>query len=154
MMLRKNGFTLIELLVAVGIMAVLTGLAAFNFNQARVRARDVQRKSDMSQLQKALEAYRNDTNEYPASNYQGTLKSPVVYIKNTFTDPRASEWIDYQYTPLLSNKAYYLMSCLENAADTTKTTVASGLCASFGAADCKCGSISSKTGVMYIVTNP
>ena len=58
-----TGFTLIELLVAIGIVAVLTGMAAFNFNQSRVRARDIQRKSDLSQLQKAMELYRNDNDE-------------------------------------------------------------------------------------------
>ncbi len=151
---KNNGFTLIELLVSIGILAVLTGLAVFNFNQARVRARDVQRKNDLGQLQKALESYKNDANEYPSSNYQTALSTPVAYIKNTFTDPRASEWINYQYLPLLSNKAFYLMACLENTADTSKTTVASGLCSSFGSADCKCGSVSNKTGVMYIITNP
>ncbi len=152
-MIKKNkGFTLIELLVAIGIMAVLTALAAFNFNQARVRSRDVQRKSDLSQLQKALEVYKNDTNAYPAANFQSTLMSPVAYIKDTFQDPRASEWIDYQYTPLLSNTAYSIMSCLENAADPTKTSISSGLCNAFGSADCTCGP--TNTGVMYIITNP
>ena len=52
--MKQKGFTLIELLVTMGIIAVLTGMAVFNFNQSRERARDVQRKSDLGQLVKAL----------------------------------------------------------------------------------------------------
>ena len=156
---RNNGggFTLIELLVAMGIMAVLTGMAAFNFNQSRVRARDVQRKSDLSQLQKGLELYRNDNNEYPAIDVQTTLLSPIAYIKSTFRDPRATEWLDYQYLPTVGLKNYHLMTCLENTADATKTTD-STLCELFnsGLTDpCKCGKTSNtRTGVMYIISQP
>lgn len=153
---KNTGFTLIELLVAMGIMAVLTGMAAFNFNQSRLRARDVQRKNDLTQLQKALELYKNDFNEYPATDYQGNLKSPVPYIRVNFVDPRGAEWTDYQYYSAAPNKTYYLMACLENAADATKATDETS-CALFSTLNdpCLCGnSPSTRTGVMYIITNP
>ncbi len=155
-MKKSGGFTLIELLVAMGIMAVLTGMAVFNFNQSRVRARDVQRKNDLSQLQKALEAYRNDNNEYPGANYQASLISPTAYINVSFSDVRASEWVDYEYLPGANNKSYYLMTCLENAADAAKTTNET-LCALFSdqANPCRCGhTVDNRTGVMYIISQP
>lgn len=147
-----QGFTLIELLVAMGIVAVLTALAAFNFNQSRIRSRDVQRKSDLSQLQKALELYRNDHNGYPAAvGYQDSLLAPVQYIKTTFTDVRAVEWEDYRYIPGAGNKTYYLTACLENPADSTKA--GTSLCEAAGVS-CACGAGTPKTGVLYIITQP
>lgn len=151
----NKGFTLIELLVAIGIMAVLTGMAVFNFNQSRIRARDIQRKNDLKQLQTALELYKNDTNSYPAAaGFQTTLQSPVAYTKVTFADPRASEWVDYRYLPAADFKTYYLQTCLENTADTTKSTNAA-VCDLFDNQNhCNCGSTTSKTGAMYIITQP
>jgi prepilin-type N-terminal cleavage/methylation domain-containing protein len=150
--MKQKGFTLIELLVAMGIVAVLTALAAFNFNQSRIRSRDVQRKSDLSHLQKALELYRNDNNGYPAATgYQTSLTTPVKYIKTTFTDVRASEWEDYRYIPGANNKTYYLTACLENPADSTKATAAQ--CTAAGVS-CACGTGTPPVGVLYIVSEP
>ena len=149
----KGGFTLIELLVAMGIMAVLTGMAIFNFNQSRIRSRDVQRKNDLKQLQNALELYKNDNNAYPPElDFQSTLITPS-YIKAELKDPRASEWVDYSYQ-LIDTKNYYLQACLENPADSAKTSD-EAKCVLFDAVNkCKCGSASSLTGVMYIVSQP
>ncbi|HBC45064.1 MAG: PilE-like protein [Candidatus Collierbacteria bacterium GW2011_GWB1_45_35] len=144
-----KGFTLIELLVAMGIMAVLTGMALFNFNQSRVRARDVQRKNDLKQLQTALEVYKNDNNFYPSdpAAYQTDLITGS-YIKNTFNDPKGSaEWVDYQYLPSVDLKYYYLTSCLENLADSSKASEA--LCAEAGVM-CVCG----VNGSLFIVSQP
>lgn len=154
--LKERGFTLIELLVAMGIVAVLTGLAVFNFNQSRVRARDIQRKNDLSQLQKALELYRNDNKgNFPAQdNFQTTLLSNG-YTKVTFKDPRESEWQAYKYKPAEDLKTYYLMTCLENTTDQTKTTD-TAICGQFkNPAVCTCGKTEiSTTGVMYTLSQP
>jgi len=50
--MRKRGFTLIELLVVISIIGLLAALIVVNFNAARERARDVQRKSDLDQVKK------------------------------------------------------------------------------------------------------
>jgi prepilin-type N-terminal cleavage/methylation domain-containing protein len=155
------GFTLIELLVAMGIMAVLTGMAIFNFNQSRVRARDVQRKNDLKQLQSAMELYKNDNNSYPPEeDFLLSLQSPMAYIKGDFNDPRLDLWVSYYYQPAPNQKSYYLMACLENVTDSTKTTD-TAVCdvfsdpAKYPVAGCTCGPTSTnKTGVVYIVTNP
>jgi len=148
--MKHKGFTLIELLVSMGIIAVLTGMAVFNFNQSRMRARDVQRKSDVSQLQKAMELYKNDNRTYPAdTNFQTTLIDGG-YTKVTFNDPKGAEWYTYRYLPALDLRTYYLVACLENNGDSTKAT--SAQCSDAELDGCMCGD--SSTGVSYILSNP
>lgn len=164
--MKNKGFTLIELLVTMGIVAVLSGLAVFNFNQARLRARDVQRKSDLSQLTKALELYKNDHgSKYLVPDLEVTgpdstlFQSALLddgYIKTNFVDPKGTAWGKYQYLSS-DGKTYYLMACLENTADTTKAEAAK--CILFqpngvnpSGTNCLCGE--SYKGVMYVLTNP
>lgn len=62
---HKKGFTLIELLVVVAIMGMLAALAVVALNNARARARDARRVSDIKQIQTALELYFLDNYDYP-----------------------------------------------------------------------------------------
>lgn len=144
--MNNKGFTLIELLVTMGIIAVLSGLAVFNFNQARMRARDVQRKSDLGQLQKALELYKNDNNgKYPGSltlNEQSTILVDSGYSKMIFVDPKTESWMAYSYSSP-DQKTYLITACLENKADTTRTVPES-----------RCPDGGTGPGVIYSVTNP
>lgn len=123
-MKNKLGFTLIELVVVMAIVSVLTGLATFNFQQARQRARDVQRKNDLKQLANALEVYKNDQNPqaYPAA-----ISDLVTggFIKAAPQDPRYkadnAAWVDYVYTRNLTNSLdYEITTCLENKGDPEK----------------------------------
>ena len=68
---NKKGFTLIELMVVVAIMGLLAALAVISLNNARQRARDARRISDIKQVQTALELYYLDNHEYPDST--GTI---------------------------------------------------------------------------------
>src|SRR5665811_326922 len=61
----KKGFTLIELLIVVAIIGVLATLLMSNFVGVRQRGRDAERKSDLRQMQSALEMYRADNGLYP-----------------------------------------------------------------------------------------
>ncbi len=63
---HKKGFTLIELLVVVAIMGMLAALAVVSLNNARARARDARRISDIKQIQTALELYYLDNSDYPS----------------------------------------------------------------------------------------
>src|SRR3989338_8407272 len=67
----KKGFTLIEILIVVSIIAILITFLVPNFVGIRTRARDTRRKSDLSQIQKALELYKSDQNPpaYPATGF-------------------------------------------------------------------------------------
>lgn len=72
--MRKNkGFTLIELLVVVAIMGLLAALGVIALNQARARARDARRVSDVKQIQTALELYYLDNDSYPQANGVNTI---------------------------------------------------------------------------------
>ncbi len=62
---KHEGFTLIELLVVISIVGLLSTLAVYAINVARVKARDTKRKADLVQIQKALELYYDNHNHYP-----------------------------------------------------------------------------------------
>lgn len=65
----QSGFTLIEILVVVAIIGMLSIVVVISLNQARAKGRDAKRKSDMGQVQKALELYANDNNgTYPSTS--------------------------------------------------------------------------------------
>ena len=65
---EKKAFTLIELLVVIAIIGLLSTLSILALNQARARARDTKRISDVRQIQTALELYYNEVGNYPATD--------------------------------------------------------------------------------------
>ena len=65
---HKLAFTLIELLVVISIIGVLSVIGLNSFGSARVKARDSNRKSDLSAISKALELYYNDFGQCPDDN--------------------------------------------------------------------------------------
>lgn len=122
-------FTLIELLVVIAIMSGLTALVLPNFMGARERARDTQRKSDLRQIQKALELYKLDqtspsyiaTASFPASSSCFSSAASCtgnVYIKKFPGDPQGTPSSNYYYLRDASDSLKYtLCACLENKAD-------------------------------------
>jgi len=143
--MNKKGFTLIELLVVIAIIGMLSALVVPNFMGARERARDAQRKSDLKQIQKALEMYRQDQTLYPTatSGRFGTCGSSfssgsTVYMNKIPCDPLGPT--PYYYSPNNTNLTFRLCACLENKADSDSST------------SCPCGPCSS--GKCYIVTEP
>lgn len=129
-MKREKGFTLIELLVVISIIGVLAGLASFNFQQARERSRDVQRRSDLKQIQNALEVYKNDqrVQAYPDTDVWQIDLVDGEYMKIVPTDPREQRadgsWTDYVYTLDVGDSLKYtLIACLENESDVSKDEV-------------------------------
>ena len=63
--MNRRGFTLIELLVVIGIIGLLATFAVTQLSGSTSKARDARRKSDLKNLQKALELYYSDNNAYP-----------------------------------------------------------------------------------------
>jgi len=57
---RNFGFTLIELLVVISIISILTIISVSQFNTAKIKARDTQRKADIDSVGKALNSYYAD----------------------------------------------------------------------------------------------
>lgn len=131
--MRRNGFTLIELLVVISIIGMLAALIMVNFNAARERARDVQRKSDLDQIKKALRMYYNDNAQYPANSGDnivacGTGASPAtcswgsIWTRQTMTymkvlpqDPVQGQ--TYSYRQESNGQDFRLWATLENKSD-------------------------------------
>lgn len=150
----SRGFTLIELLIVIAIIGILSTLLMTNFIGIRQRARDAQRKSDVRQMQSALELYRADVGSYPSPGGSEKLNSTpcptpssFVYSGSTYMqeipcDPLGDTYYNsgsYYYTS--TGSLYTIAACLENTADTDVN-------ASF-AGDSSCSS-----GKYYVKTNP
>lgn len=116
------GFTLIELLIVIAIIGILSAVIFPNYMAARQRARDATRKSDLSQIQKAIEFYKQDNSSLlPASITLGVQWShgSTIYMSKVPQDPlHDSDHSTYVYTPDGTDPALYtLCTCLENTAD-------------------------------------
>ena len=129
----QRGFTVVELLVVVAILGVLTVavIAAFRPVEQLQKSRDSRRKSDLSQLQKALEAYAADHNgNYPVTPTTGACQYKIPaedgdgstcidwggswsnFMKVLPKDPSGKTYI--YYSPSAFNgQTYYLYASLE-----------------------------------------
>lgn len=143
----SHGFTLIELLVVIAIISILSGFLVSNFAGVRQRGRDARRKSDLRQIQSALEIYRSDNGSYPAALYptscptSGSLTyNSVTYMSKIPCDPSTSANYAYSSTGL----TYTIYACLENTNDQDRD-----------ASDGQAGDLCSSTGVVsYTLKNP
>lgn len=159
----SEGFTLIELLIVMAIIGILSTLLMVNFIGIRQRARDAQRKSNIRQVQAALELYRADQGEYPtvaASPFMlnsapcsstGSTSLQVgsnIYMQKIPCDPSGIGWYNtgnyYYYS---DGTTYELGACLENTNDSEKTGAPTR--ATVGG-DC----VTSYQGTYFIVKNP
>lgn len=82
---QAKGFTLIELLVVIAIVGILSSVVMGSLNSARGKGRDSQRKTNLKQLQTALELYYNDNFQYPAggcdaNGWSRSDNCPTTYI--------------------------------------------------------------------------
>lgn len=93
----SKGFTLVELLIVIAILGVLGAVLITILNPGTQfkRARDAQRRSDLSQIQRALELYYQDNGKYPETtgwinSTAGEFWIPGLdanYIKKMPADP-------------------------------------------------------------------
>jgi len=81
----KKGFTLIELLVVISIIGILISLGAVSFTTAQKKSRDTRRKSDMKQIQTALEQCYSLQASYPIAVWNtGALTCNTQTIASVF----------------------------------------------------------------------
>lgn len=131
---KKTGFTLIELLVVIAILGILATVGLGSFQSSQMKSRDAQRKSDLGQIQKALEMYYNDNGKYPlTADLQALLNSggswtaasgQTIYMK---TVPKGPKGESYCYES--NDGTYYkIYAKLENTKDPKIITPSSSVC--------------------------
>lgn len=72
-MYKSRGFSFVEVLIAVAVIAVLSTVAFAALGEARKKARDTQRKSDLEQIHLALRLYKDENASYPTGHDAGTV---------------------------------------------------------------------------------
>lgn len=104
--MRRSGFSIIELLVVIGIIGLIAGSVMVAVAPARLKARDVKRKSDLGQIGRYLAAsncYVPDAGagDYDLAELAPELKTkyPVLQTFNLPVDPRggSNEETKYRY---------------------------------------------------------
>jgi prepilin-type N-terminal cleavage/methylation domain-containing protein len=85
---NKKGFTLVELLVVIAIIGILTAIVTANFTQAKAKARDAKRISDLAQIQLTLEMIFDKCGTYPAA-----------YTSNVISNSQLGDPIDSARCP-------------------------------------------------------
>ncbi len=129
----RKGFTLVELLVVVSIIAILTIITVGQFQLAKKRANDSQRKTDISNLSNALKMYYADYGLFPEESdgkiadengnpieWGGEFKDgDYVYMK---VMPKDNSNIPYCYVVDANRKSFGLFAMLENTADSQCVT--------------------------------
>ena len=126
---KRNGFTLVELLVVIAIMSILTIIAVSQFQSAKRKSRDVQRKGDVSAVSKALLMYYTDYGYFPTSD-GGNINIPGAVWGGTFSDdgyaylkemPRENYNLNKPFCYVTDNNdpptKFGLFSILENSED-------------------------------------
>lgn len=128
--IKKTGFTLIELIVVIAILGILATIGLTSFRASQIKSRDAKRKSDLEQVQRALEIYMNDVGHYPNSTTEGGIidsflwgaefsdAKGTMYMKELPKDSNSSSEYCYKSVavPAVAT-SYKLYAKLENSQD-------------------------------------
>ena len=117
----SKGFTLIELLVVIAIIAMLATVGITSYRTLTSRARDGRRASDVENVRAALEAYRTENGNYPATADIWTeLAGPPILLATQPMDPRTgTSFINYVR---LTTTTYTIDYLLDNGASAPQLT--------------------------------
>src|SRR3989338_7327045 len=81
---KKKGFTLLEMVVVVGIISLLVTTGFVSYSTAEKKARDSKRKTDLVEIQTALEQYYSLCNfAYPTQPANALVPTPIICGANT-----------------------------------------------------------------------
>jgi prepilin-type N-terminal cleavage/methylation domain-containing protein len=82
---QRPAFTLVELLVVIVIIAVLAGMLLPAINMVRRNAQNAAIAIELSNLEKAVEVYRNDKGDYPP-DFSDTCVGAAPYLESVAAD--------------------------------------------------------------------
>ncbi|PIR97621.1 MAG: hypothetical protein COT91_00515 [Candidatus Doudnabacteria bacterium CG10_big_fil_rev_8_21_14_0_10_41_10] len=94
------GFTLIELLVVIAIIGLLASIITTSLSNARVKARDTKRVSDINQIRLGMDVYFSFADAYPpASQFvaASTISCGAEQVLRVPVDPLAPTY-NYVYS--------------------------------------------------------
>lgn len=132
---KFHGFTLIELLIVITIIGILSALGMASYSTAQAKARDAQRKSDFTQIKKALVLAKSESTGASFYPQNGVLvfgapfpnggSDNGAYMKFVPLDPKNAAPYVYAYTPTncagnwptSGCTSYFLQTTLERAVD-------------------------------------
>ena len=98
----EGGFTLVELMVTIMIISILTVITVSQFQTAKKKANDAQRKGDLNALNKALQMYYADYGVFPAASNMaigGSLGLTGAYWGGTFQDSGVPPYVYMKKLP-------------------------------------------------------
>ena len=129
---NKKGFTLIELIVAIGILGILAiaAIIALDPFAQLQKTDDARRKSDLAQVQRALESYYQDNNKYPVVTtvpYQPGIawgNSWQPYMNILPKDPSSSK----SYVYYSNGQSYYIYASLDRGSKDPKACNGGNAC--------------------------
>lgn len=99
---NKQAFTLVELLVVATVICVLTVIAVVNYEKAKAKSRDSERKSDLTKISLALTSYYADNKNYINTQSFINISTNTVLVDQKYlsvmpSDPTSDTDHYYQY---------------------------------------------------------
>lgn len=134
--------TLIELLLVTAIVGILAGAIIMTLNpiDQLAKSEDARRKSDLAQVQRALELYYQNTGRYPASSADFKIYiNPTTYtwgsawqpyMNKLPQDPKVTNRYLYYSPPSSNGQTYYLYANVVRGAKDTHACNAGNACTS------------------------
>jgi len=106
---ESKGFTLVELLVVISMLGALTSITLVNVKDARAKARDASRISDMKQIIGAMELYRDKYGYLPGRGGSCDTGGEGYHLGEgeSCIDNELSDFIDTPADPLVGEPGFY-----------------------------------------------
>jgi len=152
----KRGFTLVELLVTISVIGILSSIVYANLGGTSGTGHDAKRKSDLRNMQSAIEQYKNKKGVYPSEGcvvgsdgFSGE-NDCLAYISGLAPefisvlphDPKRLTNVGYAYTTNSAGTVYKLMAVGTVESETVtsdsefKSCDTSGICPTSGSGVC------------------
>jgi len=135
----KSGFTIVELLIVIVVIGILASIVIVSYNKVQSQARDSKRKTDVSNMIKALELYYSDNGKYPTAS--GTNSS----VNGSWYSSDTTSWSSFK--GVLTGAIDTLPSDPKNSAGAVTSVSTAYNYAYFGGSYCG----ESSVGQMYII---